>query len=142
MQKLLSLPERFPFMGLPHALILLRVVTALLFMIHAATRIALGTIPQFALYMEHQGFPYPMLWVWAITLAELVAGSCLIIGWRVRLMCIPLFTIAGVGILLIHRHLGWFVGEHGTGGSEYSVALMVMLIVVAAGDGAGKHNAA
>lgn len=45
-----------------------------------------------------------------------------------------LFTIAANGIVLIHRQLGWFVGAHGTGGSEYSVALMVMLLVVAAAD--------
>jgi putative oxidoreductase len=47
---------------------------------------------------------------------------------------VPLLVIASVGIILIHRHLGWFVGEHGTGGSEYSVALIVMLLVLAAGD--------
>jgi putative oxidoreductase len=36
--------------------------------------------------------------------------------------------------VLIHRKFGWFVGEHGTGGSEYGAALIVMPIVVAAAD--------
>ena len=45
-----------------------------------------------------------------------------------------LLAIAIGGIVLIHWRFGWFVGEHGTGGSEYSIALIVMLLVVAAGD--------
>ena len=28
----------------------------------------------------------------------------------------------------------WFVGEHGVGGSEYSVALLAMLLAIAAHD--------
>ena len=51
-----------------------------------------------------------------------------------RYAVVPLLVIASVGIVLIHRHLGWFVGEHGTGGSEYSVALIVMLLVLATAD--------
>ena len=97
-------------------------------------RIANGTIPQFGSFMETLGFPWGVGWVWAITVSELVCGTLLILGKYVRLATIPLFLIASTGIVLIHRHLGWFVGEHGTGGSEYSVALMVLLLVIAAGD--------
>ena len=43
-------------------------------------------------------------------------------------------VIVAVGIYLIHRHNGWFVGEHGVGGSEYSVALLAMLLAIAAHD--------
>jgi putative oxidoreductase len=45
-----------------------------------------------------------------------------------------------VGIALIHRHLGWFVGEHGTGGSEYSVSLLLALLVIAAADRSGADR--
>ena len=125
---------QLPYPSLKWALILLRVTTAMLFMAHATARIAYGTIPQFANFMSSQGFPYPEYWVWAITLAELVAGTAMIIGWRVRYAAVPLLAIAIGGIILIHWRFGWFVGEHGTGGSEYSIALIVMLLVVAAGD--------
>jgi putative oxidoreductase len=123
-----------PYPSLKWALILLRVTTALLFMAHATVRIAYGTIPQFSKFMASQGFPYPEYWVWAITLTELVAGTALVIGWRTRCAAVPLLAIAAGGIALIHWRFGWFVGEHGTGGSEYSVALIVMLLVVAASD--------
>lgn len=126
--------QRFPFLTLPHALVIARIATALFFMAHAIVRIANGTIPQFAAFMESLGFPSGTAVVWAITISELVAGAFLIAGRYVRIAVIPLFLIAGTGIVLIHRHFGWFVGEHGTGGSEYSVALMVLLLVIAAGD--------
>lgn len=106
----------------------------MLFAAHAMTRIAKGTIPQFGLFMESVGFPFGIAWVWAITVAEIVAALLLIANRFVRPAATVLFVIAFTGILLIHRHLGWWVGEHGTGGSEYSVALIVMLVVVAAAD--------
>jgi hypothetical protein len=41
---------------------------------------------------------------------------------------------AAMGIVFIRAQLGWFVGEHGTGSMEYSLCLMVSLLVVAAFD--------
>ena len=125
---------RFPFVSLPMALTVLRVGTALLFMAHAVTRIANGTIVRFAEYMANIGFPQSTAVVWAITAVELVAGVLMIANYNVRYSAVCLFTIALGGIVLIHRHAGWFVGEHGTGGCEYSVCLMLALIVVAAAD--------
>ena len=121
-------------MSLKLALTILRVVTPALFMVHSITRITLGTIGQFGVFMESRGFPNGAAWVWAITITELVAGTAIIVGYRVRWMVVPLFIIAATGIVLIHGGLGWFVGEFGSGGSEYSVALMVMLVVLGAAD--------
>lgn len=126
--------ERIAPLSLRHALMMLRIVTALLFMAHAAVRIVHGTIPQFGAFMESFGFPEGEVLVWAITLAELVAGAAMIANRYVTQAAATLIMIAATGILLIHRHFGWFVGEHGTGGSEYSVALMAALIVIIAAD--------
>lgn len=126
--------ERFPLLSLRHALMMLRIVTALLFMAHAAVRIVHGTIPQFGAFMESVGFPRGEALVWAITLAELAAGAAIIVNRYVTQAAAGLFMIAATGIILIHRHFGWFVGEHGNGGSEYSVALMTALIVIIAAD--------
>lgn len=124
----------YPFINLRGAMLLLRLTTPILFMAHAVVRIAKNTIPNFAIFMQDQGFPYPTAWVWAITVAELIAGCLILLNYQMRWAASVLFTIAAVGIALIHRNLGWFVGEHGVGGSEYSVALMVMLVVLAAAD--------
>jgi putative oxidoreductase len=130
--------SRFPFISLAQAMMVTRVATAGFFMAHAVVRITKGTIPQFGVFMGSLGFPQPELVVWAITLTELVAGSLLIANRWVRPAATALFAIAFTGILLIHRNLGWFVGEHGTGGSEYSVALIVLLLVIAAADREGR----
>ncbi len=126
--------KNYPFLSLPQALAVMRVATAILFMAHAVMRIVYGTIPQFGKFMTSVGFPYGETVVWLITIYEIIAGLLLILNRYVRVAATGLFAIAAVGIALIHVHIGWFVGEHGTGGSEYSVALMAMLLVVAAAD--------
>jgi putative oxidoreductase len=116
------------------ALLVLRVGTPSLFIVHAVTLIVVGSIPQFAGFLGDLGFPGPTGVVWAITITELLAGSLLMFGRHVRLACAALASIAAGGIALIHARLGWFVGEHGTGGSEYSVCLLMCLLVLAAAD--------
>ena len=124
----------YPWWPLADALRLLGIVTALLFMAHASMRFVLGTIAQFGVFMEAQGFAHGQAWVLAISVYELGAGSLLLLDRGVRWAASGLAVIVAVGIWLIHRHNGWFVGEHGVGGSEYSVALLAMLLVVAAHD--------
>ncbi len=124
----------YPFVSLPVALVVLRVAVAVFFMAHAAVRIVNGSIPGFGGFLENRGFPYGVAIVWAVTSYELAAGLLMALGWRARWMATGLFIVAAMGIVLIHRHLGWFVGEHGTGGSEYSVSLMVSLLVIAAAE--------
>lgn len=126
--------HNYPFVSRDFTFIIARIATAVFFMAHAGVRIINGSIPQFGQFMESLGFPSGVIWVWVITLAELICGTLLILNRYVRLATIPLATIVAVGIALIHFRLGWFVGEHGTGGSEYSVALLVLLLLIAAND--------
>jgi putative oxidoreductase len=126
--------QNFPFITLPVGLLLLRTVTAILFAAHAFVRIAKGSIAQFGTFMESVGFPFGVAWVWVITIIEIVAALLLIANRLVRPAAASLLVIAFTGIMLIHRNFGWFVGEHGTGGAEYSVALIFMLLVIASAD--------
>ncbi len=126
--------QNFPFTSHYHSLIALRVTLAILFMAHAAVRVYLGTIPQFASFLTNKGFPFATAMVWGITAYELLGGLLLIAGIYTRWVTIGFLAIAIGGIVIIHFSLGWFVGEHGTGGMEYSVLLAVALLVVAAAD--------
>lgn len=126
--------RHFPFVSLAAALVVLRVAVAIFFMAHAAVRVVNGTIPGFGAFLQQQGWPQGVLLVWAITLYELVGGTLMALGWRARWMALGLFFIAAMGIVIIHARLGWFVGEHGSGGMEYSWSLMVSLLVIAAAD--------
>ncbi|WP_317205300.1 DoxX family protein [Janthinobacterium sp.] len=124
--------KKFPFITLPQTLILLRVAVAVMFMAHAGVRVANGTIPRFAGFMEAKGFAFALAVVWAITLFELIGGALLIMGKFTRWTTAGFMAISGGGIVLIHAANGWFVGEHGTGGVEYSIMLFVACVVVAA----------
>ena len=70
--------------------------------------------------------------MWGITAFELVGGVLLALGYYVRVLAAAFIGLLLVGIGLIHASFGWFVGEHGTGGSEYSVILIVIFVVLAA----------
>lgn len=124
----------YPWWPVGDAIRLLRYITALLFIAHASMRFVDDTIAGFGAFMEARGFVHGEAWVLAITAYELGAGTLLLLNRGVRWAASGLAVIVAVGIWLIHRHNGWFVGEHGTGGSEYSVALLAMLLVLAAWD--------
>jgi putative oxidoreductase len=126
--------QAFPFLSFHQGMVLLRVATAVFFMAHAIVRIVYGTIPIFGSFLETKGFPAGVVLVWAISIYEIAAGLLLIAGHRIRLASAGLMVIVLGGIVLIHARLGWFVGEHGTGGVEYSLSLLVGLIVLAAHD--------
>jgi putative oxidoreductase len=134
--------NNFPFIRFEHSLVILRISLAIFFMAHAAVRIYLYTIPSFAGFLSSKGFPFPTAIVWMITIYELSAGTLLILNKGVRWAAAGLFFIAAMGIVIIHAGLGWFVGEHGTGGMEYSLCLMVSLIVIAAFDAQVKGQSA
>lgn len=124
----------FPFLSLPQSLILLRVAIAIMFMAHAAVRVLNGTIPRFADFLNERGLVFGLALVWMITLFELVGGLALILGRYTRWVAAGFMSIAAGGIVLIHAQQGWFVGEHGTGGVEYSLMLLAGCFVVAAAD--------
>lgn len=126
--------HRYPFVSLPQAHIILRAAVAIFFMAHAAVRIANGSIPQFAGFLATKGIPFSLAVVWLITLYELAAGLMMACGCMARWLTIGFLVIAIGGIVLIHAKLGWFVGEHGVGGMEYSLCLIVALLVIAAAD--------
>ena len=127
-------PRALPFMSLATALLVLRVAVAIFFMAHALVRVVNGSIPGFGAFLEQRGWPQGVLLVGCITVFELAGGTLMALGWRARWMALGLFFIALMGIVIIHAQLGWFVGEHGSGGMEYSLSLMASLLVIAAAD--------
>lgn len=121
---------------LTHALLALRVTVASIFIAHAITRIVNGTVDQFAGFLESKGLPQGHLLVWAITAFEIGGGALLLLGKFQRQLAIGFIGMLLAGIVIIHAKLGWWVGEHGTGGMEYSVALIAALLVIGARDSA------
>jgi putative oxidoreductase len=126
--------RKFPFLTLSQALVLLRVITALIFIAHAVVRITNSTIEQFGDFLNTQGFVIGTPIVWILTAFEIMGGLLMAFGIFVRWLALGFMLIISIGIIIIHAGNGWFVGEHGTGGMEYSVLLLAALILIAAAD--------
>lgn len=125
---------KFPVISSAHAAVILRIVIALIFLAHAIVRVSTPTIGQFAGFLENKGFPFALAIVWILTVYEIAAGLLLLAGVFTRWLALGFIIIVAAGIFIIHAANGWFVGEHGIGGMEYSVLLIAALIVVAAFD--------
>ena len=127
--------RRFPFISLHQSLVLLRISIALIFLAHAIVRVLLeGSMNQFAEFLEGEGFIYSTAVVWLITVFEITGGIALIFGYYIKWFAAGFILLLIIGCVLVHIVHGWFTGEHGSGGCEYSFALIVALIVVAAAD--------
>ncbi|HEX2848160.1 MAG TPA: DoxX family protein [Chitinophagaceae bacterium] len=124
----------FPFLSLPQSIIVLRLSTALIFLLHSVVRVCNGTIPRFADYLVAKGMPLGKAWVIAITVFEIAGSVLLVLNHFTKAITLGFIILLLAGIVLIHAERGWFVGEHGSGGCEYSFILIIALIVIAAAD--------
>lgn len=122
-------------LSLRTTVILLRISVALVFFLHAGVRVVHNTVPEFTQFMAGKNWPLPEATVWVLSAYELAGSILLALGYFVKWLSAGFIGILLVGIVLIHASLGWFVGEHGTGGVEYSFMLIMALLVVMAGDG-------
>ena len=132
--------KQFPFLSLKQALLLLRTAVALVFIAHAVVRLMNGTIPRFGSFLTTKGLPVGIAIVWAVTAFEIIGGVLLALGYFRKWLSAGFIVMLIIGIILIHASLGWFVGEHGSGGSEYSFILIVALIVIASAKNCSFHN--
>jgi putative oxidoreductase len=130
--------RRFPFLSLQQMLTVLRFSTALIFLLHSVVRVFNGTIPRFAAYLDAKGMPSGKAWVIAITVFEIAGSVLLVLNHFTRWVAAGFIFLLLAGIVLIHAEKGWYVGEHGSGGCEYSFILIVVLLVVAATDKSRK----
>lgn len=119
-------------LSLKQALTLLRISLAIVFLAHALVRITGGTIDRFAGFLNDKGLILGHILVWLITAFELVGGILLALGYFTKWLSAGFIALLLAGIVLIHASQGWFVGEHGTGGSEYSFTLIMAFLVVLA----------
>ncbi|WP_268846536.1 DoxX family protein [Flavobacterium aestivum] len=124
--------KKFPFLSSSQSLLLFRIVLPLFFVAHAVTRIANGTIERFAGFLSNKGFFATTAMVWGITFYEIVGGLALAFGYFQRYLSLGFILMLIMGNIIIHYENGWWVGEHGAGGMEYSCALILGLIVIAA----------
>jgi putative oxidoreductase len=113
------------------ATILLRATLGLLLTVHGVYRIFDGGVTGFGGFLGSEHVPFGVAVAWLVTIVEVVGGPALVFGWFVRPLCAWFATELFAGIVLVHAKDGWFVVGGGRNGMEYSVLLIIALIVTA-----------
>ncbi|HWA17241.1 MAG TPA: DoxX family protein [Gemmatimonadales bacterium] len=116
------------------ALIALRVGVATLLFIHGAYRIYDNGPPGFGDWLASQGLPFGLVIAWGVTIMEVVGTLVMASGRFVPYLALYFTTVLTAGIVLVHGKEGWFVVGGGRNGMEYSVLLILALLVTAYAD--------
>jgi putative oxidoreductase len=115
------------------SIMVVRIAVAAMFIIHGVARILNDAVTPFGPFLEAQGFPYGIVWAWAVTLIEIVGGTLLALGRYTSVLAAYFIVQTALGIWLVHWKAGWFVVGLGRNGMEYSVLLIACLVAILLG---------
>lgn len=111
----------------------LRAALGVMFIAHAALKVAVFTVAGFAAFLTQIGLP--AILAWPIILAEALGGLAILIGVQARLVQLALLPVL-LGALAIHAPNGWVFNAQ-NGGWEYPAFLAIAALThILAGDGA------
>lgn len=108
----------------------LRATMGIIFITHGIARLYYWSVPDFGNFLNSHGLIAGVLIAWIITIGEIISGSSLALGFLVRYSVIFHAVIILAGIFLVHLPNGWFVVGHGTGGIEYSILILAVLVFI------------
>lgn len=108
----------------------LRMMVAIIFILHAAARIYNNTLLGFGDFLDKKGFPFGFFLAWAITLFELVGGILMFFRYYVRVFCLGEMVILIVGIITFHWQKGVLGVDMSLSGAEYSMILITILFAI------------
>ncbi len=126
--KLPSLSGKYPAL-------LLRIVMGFIFITHGAARLFHNSVSDFGGFLNSKGLVIGVFIAWAITLGEIIIGTLLAIGYKVKYCVLFHALVVAGGIFLVHLPNGWFVVGHGSGGIEYSILILAVLLFLYSKEG-------
>lgn len=118
------------------ALLALRATTGGYLALHGVSKLR-GGVEKFAGGLAEKGFPMPSVMAWCATLAELVGGLLLLVGFATRPASASLGVTMLVALLSYHAHQIKQLGTGGGVGFEYPSLLFVVTLFFAV-SGPGK----
>ncbi|MEP7377473.1 MAG: DoxX family protein [Chitinophagaceae bacterium] len=122
----------FPFISLSQSLIVLRIAVGLMLTAHGITRLSAGTVNGFGEFLNAKGFMIGSAIAWFLTAFEITGGLTMAAGYWVKWITAVFMIEIVMGIILVHAGNGWFVVGYQSGGAEYSVLILLSLLVIAA----------
>jgi putative oxidoreductase len=124
--------KKFPFIDETFSIKLLRIITSLLLVAHGSIRLYAGTVNGFGEFLNSKGFLLGVQIAWFLTIFEIAGGLLMAAGYFTRWIAAVFIIEIVMGIILVHANNGWFVVGYQSGGVEYSVLLITVLIVISA----------
>lgn len=112
------------------SLLVLRIMISLCMIAHGSQRLYFNTVNGFGEFLNAKGFLIGVPIAWGITLFELLAGLLLLLNYFTKWISLVWAVQLLMGIILVHAQNGWFVVGPSTGGVEYSLLLIVSLLVI------------
>lgn len=112
------------------SLIVLRIMISICMLAHGSQRLYFNTVNGFGDFLNAKGFLIGVPLAWGITLFELIGGLLLLINYFTQWISLLWALQLLVGIILVHAQNGWFVVGPSGGGVEYSLLLIVSLLVL------------
>lgn len=122
--------KNLPSINKIYTFIALRAILSIIFITHGVARLYYGTVSGFGAYLESEGFPFGVAIAWVITLGEIISGTLMALGVKVKYCVLFHTVIILTGIFLIHWPQGWFTVGMGTGGVEYSLLILAVLALI------------
>lgn len=113
-----------------HAWLILRIALSGLLAAHGWARWLAGGVPPFGEWLGTQGLPAGLLIASAVTGIEILGTVLFALGIWVFPLSLLFAAIYLVGAWMVHWPAGWFVVGLGRNGVEYSVLLIVCLLLV------------
>jgi putative oxidoreductase len=124
--------KNFPFISEITAFKLLRMVTGALLAAHGFIRMYAGTVNGFGDFLNSKGFLIGVPIAWFLTIFEIAGGLLMATGFLTKWIAAIFIIELLMGIILVHAPNGWFVVGYQSGGVEYSVLLILVLLLIAA----------
>lgn len=121
--------EEFDPRAARFALLALRLALAGLIAAHGWARWYHGGVAPFGQWLDGLGFPFGVTIAVGVTVVEIVGTPLYALGRLVFPLSLLYSAIYVMGIALVHWPAGWFVVGLGRNGMEYSVLLIVGLLV-------------
>ncbi len=109
----------------------LRLVVCAILFTHGFHRLYEGKAPVLGSILKEEGIPAGVVLAYLVCLAETCGTSLLALRLMVLPVTLILSSIYLTGILLFHRHHGFFVVGPSEGGWEYSALIITCLLVTA-----------
>jgi putative oxidoreductase len=113
-----------------NSLLVLRIMISICMLAHGTQRLYFNTVNGFGDFLNAKGFLIGVPIAWGITLFELIGGLALLLNYFTKWISLVWAIQLLVGIILVHAQNGWFVVGPSTGGVEYSLLLIVSLLVL------------